>query len=180
MTKTKTKIEKRDDNIDTEIISSTTITKINEPNISDVASTISNRELCMRFKDYLRTMHIRGTETLFTCNQMVTYVDMMIVIKELLNLPNTTPAEVKRSRILAIFGDLSMFPPSTTMSTPSGGLTIHNLQMHLTSLRLHMIQTPDDKVVSEVYDDLERTISPKHDEWKQYVDTIVDYIRSLS
>lgn len=151
-----------------------------EPKVTDLRNTLSQNHLCIVFKEYLRGMHVMGSETLFTCNLMVTYVEMMVAIRELLSLPMSTPAEVRRCRALAIFCDAPIYPAMAAMGAPPGGVTIHNLQLHLISLRMHVIPAPDEGLMAQVYNDLERILIPKHEQWKQYVMVLYNYVRRLA
>ena len=151
-----------------------------EPKVTDLRNTLSQNHLCIVFKEYLRGMHVMGSETLFIGNLMVTYVEMMVAIKELLGLPMSTPAEVRRCRALAIFCDAPIYPAMAAMGTPPGGVTIHNLQLHLISLRMHVIPAPDEGLMAQVYNDLERILIPKHEQWKQYVMILYNYVRRLA
>ena len=163
------------------LVSSSTASKIEVPEITNIRNTLAHEHLCTNFKEFLRAMHTTGSETIYTCNQMASYVDMMLAMKELLNLPTSASPEIRRNKAIAVFCDLPMYPTiAPSMSALGGGISVHNLQIHIAGLRLYMIPTLDDRLIAEAYNDLEKLLDPKHEDWKTYVKILCNYISGLS
>ena len=147
--------------------------KIDQPNITNLRNTICREKLRSEFRNYLKSMYTLGTESRAVCNQLVSYFDSLVSIKDFISLPASTTPAARRRKALAILCDTTIFPTTVTVGLPT-------LDMHLSSLRLDIIPTPDEKLILDVYNELEKVINPKHEEFKHYVMLLCNYLKRLS